>query len=64
MAKDQKIKAVSFVHIGDKLVNTDNLNDEQRRRLATWLKITYLNTLFRGKAIFFESAPSENGGVL
>lgn len=64
MAKDQKIKTVSFVHIGDRLVNTDDLNDEQHRRLATWLKMTYLNTLFRGKAIFFESAPSENGGAL
>lgn len=56
MAKKQKIKTVSFVHIGDELVNTDDLNDEQRRRLATWLKTTYLNALFRGKAEFFESS--------
>ena len=55
MARKQKIKTVSFVHIGDQLVNTDDLNDEQRRRLATWLKTTYLNTLFRGKAEFFEN---------
>ena len=54
MARKQEIKTVSFVHIGDQLVNTDDLNDEQRRRLATWLKTTYLNTLFRGKAEFFE----------
>ncbi len=54
MTKKQEIKAVSFVHVGDKLVNTDDMNDEQRRRLATWLKITYLNTLFQGKAEFFE----------
>lgn len=54
MAKKRKIRTVSFVHIGDELVNTDDLNDEQRRRLATWLKITYLNTLFQGKAEFFE----------
>ena len=49
---------MSFVHIGDELVSTDELDDEQRRKLATWLKTTYLNTLFQGKAEFFES-----GGV-
>ena len=55
MARKQEIKTVSFVHIGDELVNTDDLNDDQRRRLATWLKTTYLNTLFQGKDEFFES---------
>ena len=54
MAKKQEIRTVSFVHIGDELVNTDDLDDDQRRRLATWLKTTYLNTLFQGKAEFFE----------
>lgn len=56
MAKKQEIRTVSFVHIGDELVNTDDLDDDQRRRLATWLKTTYLNTLFQGKAEFFESS--------
>ena len=37
-------------------MNTDDLDDDQRRRLATWLKTTYLNTLFQGKAEFFESS--------
>lgn len=55
MAKKQEIRTASFVHIGDELVNTDDLDDDQRRRLATWLKTTYLNTLFQGKAEFFES---------
>lgn len=55
MAKKQEIRTVSFVHIGDELVNTDDLDDDQRRRLATWLKTTYLNTLFQGKAKFYES---------
>lgn len=53
MAKKQKIEAVSYVHVGDKLVNTDDLNDEQRRKLAKWLKTTYLNTLFAGKATIY-----------
>jgi len=56
VARKQEIKTVSFVHIGDDLVNTDDLNDDQRRKLATWLKTTYLNTLFQGKAEFFESS--------
>ena len=55
LARKHEIKTVSFVHIGDELVSTDDLDDEQRRRLATWLKTTYLNTLFQGKAEFFES---------
>lgn len=55
MAKKREIRTVSLVHIGDELVNTDDLDDDQRRRLATWLKTTYLNTLFQGKAKFFES---------
>ena len=53
MAKEQKIKTVSYVHVGDKLVNTKDLNEEQRRTLATWLNITYLNALFEGEATFF-----------
>lgn len=53
MAKRQKIRTESFVHVGDKLVNTKDLNDDQRRRLATWLRITYLNALFEGKATFY-----------
>lgn len=59
MAKKVEIKAVSYVHVGDKLVNTDNLNDEQRMKLAKWLKCTYLNSLYQGKAIFFD--PDEEG---
>lgn len=55
MAKKREIRTVSFVHIGEELVNTDDLDDGQRRRLAVWLKTTYLNTLFQGKAEFFES---------
>ncbi|MCI9430838.1 MAG: hypothetical protein HFF70_00215 [Oscillospiraceae bacterium] len=60
MAKKQEIKTVSFVHIGDELVNTDDLDDEQRRRLATWLKTTYLNALFQGKVEFFECSKARD----
>ena len=60
MAKKQEIRTVSFVHIGDELVNTDDLDDEQRRRLATWLKTTYLNALFQGKVEFFECSKARD----
>lgn len=54
MPKKAKIKAVSYVHVGDRLVNTDELTEEQRRKLAVWLKTTYLNTLFEGRAVFYD----------
>ena len=54
----QEIKTVSYVHVGDKLVNTDDLNDEQKKRLGTWQKTTYLNELFAGQAVF---KPLEGG---
>ena len=50
-----KIKVVSYVHVGDQLVCTDDLTEEQRRDLATWLKSTYLNALFMGQAEFREA---------
>ncbi len=51
--KEQKIKVVSYVHVGDQLVNTEDLDPERKRQLATWLKCTYLNALFEGKARFY-----------
>lgn len=51
--KEQKLKVVSYVHVGDQLVNTEDLNPEQKRQLATWLKCTYLNALYEGKAKFY-----------
>lgn len=51
----QKIRTRAFVHIGDELVAVDTLNDEQRARLATQLKTTYLNTLYSGEAVFHEA---------
>lgn len=56
MAEKLEIRTVSFVHMEGDLVNTDDLNEDHRRKLATWLKTTYLNALFRGKAEFFESS--------
>lgn len=57
----QKIRTVSYVHVGDRLVNTDELSPEQRAELATWLKCTYLNELYRGKAEFRPAAGAAGG---
>ena len=51
--KELKINVVSYVHVGDQLVNTEDLNPEQKRQLATWIKCTYLNALYEGKAKFW-----------
>ncbi|MBD5154318.1 MAG: hypothetical protein HDT15_04385 [Oscillibacter sp.] len=56
MRKQQEIKTVSYVHVGDKLVCTDDLTPEQKVRLGTWLKTTYLNNLYRGQAVFKPAA--------
>ena len=56
--KEQKIKTVSYVHVGDQLVCTDDLDPERKRQLATWIKCTYLNALYAGKAKFY---PGEDG---
>ena len=54
--KQQKIKVVSYVRVGDELVETGSLTPEQKRQLGTWLKTTYLNTLFAGQARFYPAA--------
>lgn len=53
-----EIKTVSYVHVGDKLVCTDDLDAERKKQLGTWIKTTYLNELFRGQARFY---PAEAG---
>ena len=50
--KQQKIKCISYVHVGEELVETSKLSLEQKEKLATWLATTYLNTLFAGRAKF------------
>ena len=50
--KSQEIKAVSYVHMEDKLVSTQELNAAQKEQLGVWLKTSYLNTLFQGQAVF------------
>lgn len=48
------IHVVSYVHTENGDVKFDDLPREQRERVATQLKITYLNAMFAGKAVFAE----------
>ena len=59
--KELKIKVVSYVHVGDQLVNTEDLDPERKRQLATWIKCTYLNTLYAGKAKFYPTGEKPSG---
>lgn len=54
--KQPEIKVVSYVHVGNELVNTDDLSPERKRELATWLTCTYMNQLFAGKARFYPAS--------
>lgn len=62
--KQQQIKVVSYVHVGDRLVNTDDLDPERKRQLATWIKCTYLNALYAGKAKFYPVEEGDKGKCL
>lgn len=53
--KQRKIKCISYVRVGEELVETSKLTPQQKEDLATWLKITYLNTLFAGRAVVSEA---------
>lgn len=53
MAKPEGITAESYVRINGKLTNTKDLSVDQLMKLAVWIKLTYLNSLFAGKAKFY-----------
>lgn len=54
MAKRQRepIRVEAFVTINGQEVNIDTLSKEKRSEIGAALKVTYLNALFRGKAVF------------
>lgn len=55
MAKKQRepIIVKAYVKTADGgEVDVDTLTPEQKREFATQMKITYLNALFRGQAVF------------
>ena len=51
--KREPIIVKAFVKTADGgEVDVDTLTPEQKREFATQMKITYLNALFRGQAVF------------
>lgn len=59
--KASDITVESYVHVGDKLVNVDELPPDLKVRFATELSITYLNALYKGKAKFFVAGENPDG---
>lgn len=49
----EPIEVHAYVTVNGQEVDVDTLSPEMRRKLATELKLRYLNTLFRGKAVFW-----------
>lgn len=52
------IKVVRLIHTERGLVDMDDLVPEEKARAATQIALTYLNELYRGKAVF--TAEGEN----
>ena len=50
--RNQKIRVEAYVHVGDQLVNVDDLNQEQKVRLSNELAVTMLNAAYAGVAKF------------
>ena len=54
--KREPIIVKAFVKTADSgEVDVDTLTPEQKREFATQMKITYLNALFRGQAVFYRA---------
>jgi hypothetical protein len=49
---EREIKVIALVSVGQDLKETKKLPEDQRQAVARWLKKTYLEELFRGKAVF------------
>ena len=52
MRKKIELTVRAWVHKDGRLVNVDTLPPEDRVELATQLKVTWLNTLYQGRAVF------------
>lgn len=54
--KREPIIVKAFVKTADGgEVDVDTLTPEQKREFATQMKITYLNALFQGQAVFYRA---------
>lgn len=58
------IKTVAYVHVGDQLVDTRDLNPEQKKKLGDWILMTWMQNLYRGEAVFWPAdQPAPEGLV-
>lgn len=48
----EPLRVEAYITVDGKVTNVDTLTESQRERLGTWLKATYLNELFGGRAQF------------
>lgn len=46
-----EIHTESFIHGDEALIPTAKLTPAEHKDLAQWLKVTYLNELYRGQAV-------------
>lgn len=60
MARTQRpIRTQAFVHVGERLVNVDDLTPQQRDYIGAHLRVAMLNAYYDGKATFrAEGLPS------
>ena len=63
MAKRQRepIKVRAFVTIDGQEVDVDTLSPEMRTEVATRLKLTWMNAMFRGPAVFSRRTETPKG---
>ena len=52
MKRNIEIRTESFIRVNGALVRFDTLPEELKREAATKIKCTYMNELYRGKAVF------------
>lgn len=52
MKRNIEIRTESFIRVNGELVRFDTLPEELKREAATQIKLTYMNELYRGKAVF------------
>ena len=50
--RNEPIQVRAFVTINGECVDVDTLSPEMRRKVATHLKLKWMNAMFRGKAVF------------
>lgn len=52
MKRNIEIRTESFIRVNGALARFDTLPEELKREAATQIKLTYMNELYRGKAVF------------